>query len=274
MDRLDRSHQQVDSSIEDGKTPIASSTPSDDNLRAWITARLADGASRVTGARAYSSAVFRYDYGAGSLAIKAPVGGVWQRFLLRRELRTYKALRGVDGLVRCHQLLDGKWLVLDWHEGTPFRFAELDDRDVFFKRLRKIIDQMHRRGVAHGDLKKKENLLVGSNDQPVVLDLGTAVMRGRGLGLVLFAWLKRVDNNAWLKLKYASDFSNISAQDRQYYRPTVLERLGRRLRTPDHLPEGRQRQQPTISAAGDPASAETSTRLHKRSSSKSTQGDG
>ncbi len=250
-----------------------SSFPTDEKLRTWIGARLADGRSRVTGARAYSSAVFRYDYDEGALAIKTPVGGFWQRQLLRRELRAYQALQGIDGLVRCHQLLDGQWLILDWQEATPFRFAEIGDHELFFQRLRTILDEMHRRGVAHGDLKKKENLLVAPGDQPIVLDLGTAVLRGRGLGLLVFGWLKRVDNNAWLKLKYQGDFSSLSKQDRRYFRPTLLERLGRRLRTPDQLPEGRDREHPQVSQGAGPTGTETSSRFRRTNGSESLPGD-
>lgn len=252
----------------DGLADAAASPPlpSDDELRSWIAARLEDGRARVTGARAYSSAVFRYAEGDLPLAIKVPVGGAWQRHLLRREWRAYQRIEGLSGFPRCFKLLDDRFLILEWIDATPFRFAEIGDREAFFSRLRSTLDAMHERGLAHGDLKKKENLLVTDDDLPVILDLGTAVRRREGLGRLLFGWLKRVDDNAWLKLKYGSGLGGMSEADRRYHRPTLPERLGRRLRRNDG--QDRQRPRPRVSTEGGPVEAERSTRsrrLRKRS---------
>lgn len=235
--------------------------PDDDALRSWIAARLEDGRARVTGARAYSSAVFRYAEGDLPLAIKVPVGGAWQRHLLRREWRAYQHIKGLSGFPRCFKLLDDRFLILEWIDATPFRFAEIGDPEAFFARLRATLDAMHERGLAHGDLKKKENLLVTDDDWPVILDLGTAVRRGEGLGRFLYGWLERVDDNAWLKLKYGSGLEGLSSSDRRYHRPTLPERLGRRLRRPDPDPE---RRRPKLSSGGGPVEAERSTRRRER----------
>lgn len=257
----------------DGLADAAASPPlpDDDELRSWIGARLEDGRARVTGARAYSSAVFRYDEGAIPLAVKVPVGGAWQRHLLRREWRAYQRIAGLPGFPRCFKLLDGRVLILEWIDATPFRFAEIGDREAFFARLRSTLDAMHERGLAHGDLKKKENLLVTDDDRPVILDLGTAVRRGEGLGRLLFRWLERVDDNAWLKLKYGPGLPGLTAADRRYHRPTLPERLGRRLRRDD----GRdpQRRRPRLSTEGGPVGAERSTRRNRRRKRSGDSGD-
>lgn len=236
--------------------------PGDDELRAWIGARLEDGRSRVTGARAYSSAVFRYDEGRLPLAIKVPVGGAWQRHLLRRERRAYGCIEGLAGFPRCFKLLDDRFLILEWIDATPFRFADIGDREAFFARLRTTLDAMHERGLAHGDLKKKENLLVTDADRPVILDLGTAVRRGEGLGRLLYRWLERVDDNAWLKLKYGPGLQGLSTADRCYHRPTLPERLGRRLRRVDEADP--KRRPPRVSTGGGPVQSERSSRFRRR----------
>lgn len=224
----------------------ASVLPPDEHLRAWISARLEDGASRVTGARSYSSAVFRFDQSEQPLAIKVPVGGAWQRHLLRREWRAYRAIRGLRGFPRCYKLLDREFLILEWVDATPYRFAEIPDRDAFISRLREQLDAMHARGVAHGDLKKKENLLVTADGEPVILDLGTAVRRGKGLGRFLFGWFQRIDDNAWLKFKYGPGLRGMTEEDRAYHRPTPPERLSRWLRA--DTGEDTERPRPTVSA--------------------------
>ena len=247
---------------------VESLLPSDDELRRWIDARLQDGRARVTNARAYSSAVFRCDEGPVPLAVKVPIGGAWQRRLLRRERRAYRKLEGLAGFPCCFKLLDNRYLILEWIDGTPFRFAEFSNREVFFNRLRAILDSMHERGIAHGDLKKKENLLVVDGDRPVVLDLGTAVRRGEGLGRLLFSWLRRIDNNAWLKLKYGPELTWITPEDARYHQPTLPERIGRRLRR-RVADEDRELPRPTLSSDGGSLEPERSDRFGRRRTSPS-----
>ncbi len=240
--------------------------PSDEVLRDWIERRLSDGSSRVEGSRAYSSAVFRYDHGPVPLAIKTAVGGPWQRYLLRREARVYEALSGVKGFAHYFKFLDGKWLILEWAEGSLYRFADLGDRERFFTEFRRILDAMHERGVAHGDLKKKENLLVAPDGCPIVLDLGTAVIKRQGFGWLLFSSFKRFDNNAWIKHKYRGRFTAISDDDRRFFRPTLLERASRALRNLRGEPEYVPLHPPTISSdePSEPGSVRREQSLRKR----------
>ena len=64
---------------------------------------------------------------------------------------------------------------------------------------------MHAAGVAHSDLKRKDNIIVGSGERPYLIDFGIAVRRSARNGLfnrLVFARLKQMDLNAWVKLKY------------------------------------------------------------------------
>ncbi len=90
---------------------------------------------------------------------------------------------------------------------------------------------MHSAGVAHGDLKRKDNIIVDSNEQPHVIDFGTAVMRDGSLfDRMMYPLVVRLDFNAWIKVKYDNDYDAISTEDRQWYQPTVVESVFRLLR--------------------------------------------
>jgi serine/threonine protein kinase len=174
--------------------------------------------------------VRRFRFDALDLAVKAPKGRGLPRWLrlqsLRREYEVYRQLEGVPGFARCYGLFHDRFLVLDFIAGSDFRNAELPDRAVFFDRLLESIRAMHQHGIAHGDLKRKDNLRVSETGSPVILDLGTAVRRKPGGGLLnrrLFDFIRQTDLNAWIKLKYGR-YSDIPAEDADLLRRSRLER--------------------------------------------------
>ncbi len=86
--------------------------------------------------------------------------------------------------------------------------------------------------MAHGDLKRKSNLMIDPDGHPVIVDFGTAVLRHPGWHPInhrLFEFMRQTDLNAWVKLKYAG-YQNVSLDDRALLRRTWLERLLSRVR--------------------------------------------
>ncbi len=165
------------------------------------------------------------------LAIKTPSGAGVLKWLraqsLRREYQSYQRLSGLAGFARCHGLFEDRFLVLDYVEGEDFRGNQRVDREAFFADLLHSIQSMHARGVAHGDLKRKDNLRIDQAGRPVILDLGTAVLRRESGGLInqrLFEFSRQTDLNAWVKLKYGG-YADIASEDRGYLRRSRLERL-------------------------------------------------
>lgn len=166
------------------------------------------------------------------LAVKRAVGrgplGAANRLALRREYRAYRRLAGVAGVPRCHGLVDDRWLVLDFIDATPFRDATTDDS--FFVRLLATLRAMHDRGVAHGDLKRKANLMVDAGGGPMLIDFGAAVIRRPGrhpLNRRLFEFMRQTDLNAWVKLKYGG-YDDVADEDRALLKRSWVERgLGR-----------------------------------------------
>ncbi|TVS11312.1 MAG: hypothetical protein EA419_08460, partial [Wenzhouxiangella sp.] len=180
--------------------------------------------------RSNQGEVRRFHHAGMDLAIKAPSGrGLlrWLRLLsLKREYRTYRQLAGLSGFARCHGLFSDRYLVLDYIDGEDFRLAQIPDRSAFFDQLLETVLAMHRRGVAHGDLKRKDNLRVTRSGRPIILDLGAAVRKkpqGGSLNRKLFEFICQTDLNAWVKLKYGS-YNEIDAEDLVYLRRSRLER--------------------------------------------------
>ncbi len=175
----------------------------------------------------------------GELVVKSPHSNrflAWfGRRAIRREANVYSRLAGIPGVPACFGLARGDHLVLAHVPGPTLRLAahSLEDRERFFARLLETILAMHAAGVAHGDLKRKENTLVGPGERPCIIDFGIASV----LLPTASAWSRRrfeltrqVDLNAWIKLKHGTRPENLPPGDAEIYRPLAIERWLRRLR--------------------------------------------
>jgi predicted Ser/Thr protein kinase len=134
-------------------------------------------------------------------------------------------------------MADGKHLVLEHIEGTTLRVAadRLEDRQRFFARLLESIRAMHAAGVAHGDLKRKENTLVGPDESPFIIDFGVACLEtdsDSGYNRKKFELMRQMDLNAYIKLKYGRITESMTPDDAELYRPLAIERMARRARGP------------------------------------------
>jgi len=182
--------------------------------------------------RGYQGHVFLFDDAKGHrLIIKAPTGSILTRFvhraMLRNEHKAYVKLAELRGIPYCYGLLDGSYLVLKYVDGLPVRRAEIRDRTLFFDTLLEVIKDLHKAGIAHGDLKKKDNLLVVDGRIPCIIDFGVAIIKKSGfapLNHFLYNLGKKFDFNAWAKLKYDGRFENLSKEDEHYYNRTVVEK--------------------------------------------------
>jgi predicted Ser/Thr protein kinase len=173
------------------------------------------------------------------IIIKQAMGSLLARWfrdwMLRREYRVYMRLAGITGIPKCFGLQDGNRLVLEFIEGQPLKLSsgELEDRDRFFSSLRDILQAAHSAGVAHADLKRKENVLVTPDGLPYLIDFGSAITCANGRGGLhrwIFRQACRIDMNAWIKHKYLGRYDEISSADVPYYQPTFIERVARPLR--------------------------------------------
>ncbi len=125
----------------------------------------------------FFAATALYDGPAGRVVLKvgrtAPLFGIpldWIGGLLcSHEVRLYRLMQSLSGVPR----LIGTWgptgLVHDYAEGRPL---QKDDQpgDEFFPRLASMLDAIHARGAAYVDLEKRENILLGDDGCPHLID--------------------------------------------------------------------------------------------------------
>lgn len=188
-------------------------------------------------ARGNQGTAYLYDAGSRRLIVKVALGqgvrGWLSRWTLKREYQAYRRLDGFAGCPRCHGLLRERYLVLDYVEAVPLRRAAISDRAAFFDTLFIYIKEMHRRGVAHADLKRQENLLVVDGRRPCLIDFGAAIVYRPGFAPInhyLYKLAQRFDYNAWAKLKYDGRVERMTPEDRAYYRRTTIEKIARTLK--------------------------------------------
>ena len=130
-----------------------------------------------------------------SLAARLPGVGLFRRWTLRNEARALAALDGLPGVPR----LLGAWrtgLVMDFVDGrllTELRGTRVPGE--VFDRLDGLLAAIHARGVAIGDLHRR-NILVDTDGRVGIIDFELAQPVGRGPRGALARRLQRLDRHA------------------------------------------------------------------------------
>ncbi|MGB5457427.1 MAG: hypothetical protein WBN36_08955 [Gammaproteobacteria bacterium] len=200
-------------------------------LKKWIEDSIKSGAHVL--AAGYQGQTLVYQDAHNHLVIKIPHGGglvrYFNRHMLRHEYAVYQQLGDFDGVPACYGLIDRQYLVLEYIEGRTIRTKRPLDEDEFHRKLFNYIRVMHARRVAHMDLKRKDNLLVTSDESPCILDFGAAVIKKKGFhpfNQYRFKIGKQFDYNAWIKHKYHNrSMDEVTMFDRKYYKLTWIEAL-------------------------------------------------
>ncbi|MFP3927666.1 MAG: RIO1 family regulatory kinase/ATPase [Desulfobacteraceae bacterium] len=174
------------------------------------------------------------DYGANRPAYRNTVG----RFLVRREVKALRKLEGIPGIPTHFGTIEGPAVIMERIKGKSVEGLEESRRlpPQFFLKLRDLVAAFHSRGVAHCDLKRAPNILVGPEGEPYVVDWSAAVARSELKPFPLSLIYKRFledDLNAVVKLQLRHYPEGVSVRElRRYHHRGPLERLVRRLR--DH----------------------------------------
>ena len=200
-------------------------------LKHWIETSIATRANNL--ASGYQGQTLLYEDAGNSYVIKVPHGKglarYFHRHMLRHEYDVYNKLGEFAGAPRCLGLIDRQYLVLEFVEGRTIRSKRPLDEDEYHSKLFEYIKAMHARGVAHMDLKRKDNLMVKTDESPCILDFGAAVIEKKGFhpfNAYRYKIARQFDYNAWLKHKYHDRYPrDISIVDRKYFKLTWIEAL-------------------------------------------------
>ncbi|MCE5199711.1 MAG: hypothetical protein ABFD54_15295 [Armatimonadota bacterium] len=125
--------------------------------------------------------------------------------LIRREFGALRDLMGVEGIPQLVGKMDRYAVAIEHIPGTSLEHIEQGTlSNDFHTQLRRVLDDMHARGVAHCDLRSRGNVMLGDDGRPYVVDFAACVYRGRGIN-PFFKWLfgqfVLADNNAILRIK-------------------------------------------------------------------------
>lgn len=217
------------------ETSHRSSPTIPDDLQQWIESSL-DCQQHIL-ATSNQGTVLLFEADGIKLVIKSAMGrGAVRKArqaTLEREYAAYQRLDGVVGVPACYGLLAQRYLLMEFIDGTTYRQATWEDRDAWFVRLLDIIRSFHARGVSHGDLKSKNNIIAGTDQKPYIIDFGTTFLHKDGFHPInnrLFEYGKRLDINAWVKHKYYGRYKDASPEDRELLDYSKLEYVVRKLR--------------------------------------------
>ncbi len=117
-----------------------------------------------------------------------PIRRCWARPIAAREVNALRLLAGVRGVPRLFGTAGPEAFVMEQMQAERL---PKNDREAppesYWADARRLIDEMHARGVAHGDLRRK-NLLIDAQGEAVLIDFATA-MPGRRRDARLFKFL-------------------------------------------------------------------------------------
>ena len=113
------------------------------------------------------------DYSTNKFVFRNTVG----RFLVWREGKAYKKLKGLRGVPNIYRVIDGLALAIEQIPGRDLKKVtrEMQIPDTFLGALKDLVNDMHRRGIAHCDLKKATNILMGKDGLPYIIDWGASI---------------------------------------------------------------------------------------------------
>lgn len=155
-------------------------------------------------------------------------------FLIAREAKALRVLNGTFGVPQFYGKIDRLAFAMEYIEGTPiadFEEGRLDP--AVFPRVQEVIDEIHRRGVSHGDLKRRSNLLVTPDKQVYLIDFAAATIGNRPLRF-FSNWLQKkmaeIDDKSLPRIKkFAAPHLMTEDDWDKLNNKTGLEKLARRL---------------------------------------------
>lgn len=158
------------------------------------------------------------------------------RFLIWREAKAYRRLKGLEGVPSFIRVIDGLALVMQEIPGESV--DRLDNKGKlpadFFDKLRGLVKSFHMRGLAHCDLKRAPNILLGHDGKPYVVDWAASISK-REFGFfplnLIYQRFSLDDLNAIVKLQLKHAPETVPPKERRRYEQRgSVERLIRAMR--------------------------------------------
>jgi RIO-like serine/threonine protein kinase len=145
------------------------------------------------------------------------------RFLIWRESKAYRRIGNVKGVPTFFGVVEGLALVV---QEIPGKSLEKFERGAklpadFFEALENLIRLIHQRGLAHCDLKRAPNLILGDDGLPYIVDWAASISESEFGFFPLNRIYRRFladDRMAILKLKLRHNSEMVSPEEKNLYR--------------------------------------------------------
>ncbi len=171
-------------------------------------------------------------------------GRLWGQWVTAREAKALERLDGLNGVPRLLTRVGKTGIVIEHFAGDllPKKNVRQLVTPQFFDAALALLRAMHERGVAHGDVRRK-NILVRPDGSPAFIDFQTACFSGRGwLRQRLFSFACRVDEWHLVKIKARSFPRATQAEQKELLEsPPFVLRVGQTLRRILYRALGRKR---------------------------------
>jgi len=164
---------------------------------------------------------------------KAVIGRLWGRQVIAREAKALEQLRGIDGIPQLIARVDSTGILMEYCDGEILMRRQVRQQvsPAFFEAVLELLEKIHARGVAHGDVRRK-NILVRPDKSPALIDFQTSWFSGRNpLRYWFFQLMCTVDKWNLLRIKARSFPRYMTEAERAFLEnPPLLLRLGRTFR--------------------------------------------
>ena len=144
------------------------------------------------------------------------------RFLVWREGKAYRKLQGIRGVPDLYRVVAGKALIFEMIPGRDMEGVDEKEGvpESFFDALDHLISLCHARGVAHCDLKRAPNTILGDDGRPYIVDWAASISRDEfripPMNLIYRRFM-RDDRMAVIKLKLRHRPEAVTAQEKERY---------------------------------------------------------
>jgi RIO-like serine/threonine protein kinase len=172
------------------------------------------------------------DYSSNRFLYRNTIG----RFLLWRERKAYRRLKGLRGVPTCYRVIDGLALVIEEISGRNIEGLENEGglSQEFFHQLQELVKNVHSRGLAHCDLKRAPNILLRNDERPYVVDWSASISKREfwlfPLNLIFQRFLQD-DLNAITKMKLRHCPESVGPEEaRRYFHRSRTEEMIRSVR--------------------------------------------
>jgi RIO-like serine/threonine protein kinase len=158
------------------------------------------------------------------------------RFLVWREKKAYGRLKGMKGVPTLYRAIEGLALVIEAIPGKNIESMETMAKisDSFFKDLRVLVENIHEHGLAHCDLKRAPNIILGDDGKPYIVDWAASISK-REFGFfplyLIYETFIQDDLNAIIKIRLKHHPENVTPEEKnQYAHRSMAERVIRNIK--------------------------------------------